>query len=678
MPPKSSSLSRFNPFRKDKGSKDSKKLKKKKDNDSQEGTIASAVVSATSSENIPGTSGDVSQSAQVSRLLPSVEPQSREQAASSIAQSASSIQQPTTAASEVPSPTASPAPTASTPPIPPERLWDLAYDSLKDDEPKLVKAYEKVLSHELEENASSSVASAIEQTNPAIRRSQMSQLVQAGLKKTEKETKVKQDIGNALQVVLSAKDIIGSAIQTVPQAALAWTGVCFALQILVNPTQETKANSEGIIYIISRMNWYWNLSSLLLKENIVDAGSFEGLRSELENRIVDLYKTLLSYQMKSVCSYYRNRSLVILRDIIKLDDWNGNLKIVQDAENAVRKDSDKYNTLQIRFDLEHIATNQERGLRDIYLALQHQDVKQVEREDNQCLKDLRLTNPNDDMTRIEETKGGLLEDSYVWILNHQDFIDWRDGDETRLLWIRGDPGKGKTMLLIGVVKELQKLKSTQDPGLSYFFCQGTDSRLNNATAVLRGLIYQLLVQQQSLISYIREQYDKAGRQLFEDVNAFVALSNIFTKMLHDPRLTRVYLVVDALDECESGLSELLKLIRNVSISSSRAKWLVSSRNRPEIETELRINDSRVELSLELNAESVSGAVDAYIDHKVSELARTKGYNNTLQDQVRDQLHQKANETFLWVALVCKELEKGGKLGCSSVASKSPIRPDTIV
>ena len=34
----------------------------------------------------------------------------------------------------------------------------------------------------------------------------------------------------------------------------------------------------------------------------------------------------------------------------------------------------------------------------------------------------------------------------------------------------------------------------------------------------------------------------------------------------------------------------------------------------------------------------------------------KGYDTKLQNQVRDQLHQKANETFLWVALVCKELE----------------------
>src|SRR5438876_168968 len=196
----------------------------------------------------------------------------------------------------------------------------------------------------------------------------------------------------------------------------------------------------------------------------------------------------------------------------------------------------------------------------------------MDERDMQCLRDLCTTNPNDDMTRIESTKGGLLKDSYVWILNHQDFIRWRDINETRLLWIKGDPGKGKTMLLIGIVRELKKLLSTQNSGLlSYFFCQGTDLRLNKATSVLRGLMYQLLVQKPSLISHLRERYDKEKeKELFEGVNAFYALQDIFTKMLQDPRLATVYLVVDALDECESGLSQLLDIIiRNTSTASSR-------------------------------------------------------------------------------------------------------------
>ena len=210
--------------------------------------VASSIVPATTSTSIAGTSmtGGESSQPETSRILADVEPQSPKQV-TSIAQPASSVQQPaTTVSAEPPTPTASPAPTAtsdtvaSNPPSLPERLWDRAYDELKAKESKLVAAYEKILSRELKEGDSSSVTSglcenAIEQTNLTTRRSQMEELVQAGLKKTEGEDKVKQVIGRAMQGVLSVKDIIGSALQPVPQAAIAWAGVCFALQVSFLP-----------------------------------------------------------------------------------------------------------------------------------------------------------------------------------------------------------------------------------------------------------------------------------------------------------------------------------------------------------------------------------------------------------------------------------------------------------
>src|SRR5205085_11743705 len=67
-------------------------------------------------------------------------------------------------------------------------------------------------------------------------------------------------------------------------------------------------------------------------------------------------------------------------------------------------------------------------------------------------------------------------------------------------------------------------------------------------------------------------------------------------------------------------------------------------------------ESRTRLSLELNAEQVSCAVDAYIDHRVSELASVQD-DFALQDQIRDLMRQKANGTFLWAALVFQELQK---------------------
>ena len=125
--------------------------------------------------------------------------------------------------------------------------------------------------------------------------------------------------------------------------------------------------------------------------------------------------------------------------------------------------------------------------------LKQQPSVQVGKEDQECIQHLRLTDPRDDKKRIEETKDGLLEDSYHWIFEHSDFQQWRNDQQSRLLWIKGDPGKGKTMLLCGIINKLKKSIAKTDL-LSYFFCQATDSRINNATAMLRGLVYLLVDQ----------------------------------------------------------------------------------------------------------------------------------------------------------------------------------------
>ncbi|KAH7629780.1 hypothetical protein B0T09DRAFT_136405 [Sordaria sp. MPI-SDFR-AT-0083] len=213
----------------------------------------------------------------------------------------------------------------------------------------------------------------------------MTQLINAGLAKTEREVKVKESLGVAVDVVLSAKNTISAAIQAVPQAALAWTGICIALEIFINPIKATEANRKGIDYVVNRMNWYWNLSNSLLKDSTNNISELDGMRGELKIQIVGLYKTLLSYQIKSVCAYYRNRGLVFLRDMITLDDWKADLGAIQDAEKCFRDDTQTYTNQQVTSHL-----NQ--------LVIQHMSEK-----DQQCLKHLRLTDPRDDKVRIERT-----------------------------------------------------------------------------------------------------------------------------------------------------------------------------------------------------------------------------------------------------------------------------------
>jgi hypothetical protein len=300
------------------------------------------------------------------------------------------------------------------------------------------------------------------------------------------------------------------------------------------------------------------------------------------------------------------------------------------------------------------------------------EVYQLER----CIQDIRQTDPCDDKKRIEDTKGGLLADSYRWILDNATFRQWREDQHSRLLWVKGDPGKGKTMLLCGIIDELQN-SSPQTTLLSYFFCQATDSRINSAIAVLRGLLYMLVDQQPSLLVHVRKKYDRASGNLFNDANAWVALTEIFPVVLQDANLGTTYLIIDALDECATELPKLLSFIAKQSSASSRVKWIVSSRNWPAIEEHLERAERKTRLSLELNAESVAAAVKVFIQQKVCQLAQEKRYTPEVQDAVLQHLASNANDTFLWAALVCQDLKATPKWDVREMLAQFPPGLDSL-
>jgi hypothetical protein len=321
------------------------------------------------------------------------------------------------------------------------------------------------------------------------------------------------------------------------------------------------------------------------------------------------------------------------------------------ADRKTRREEDVWYSMAGIFDVE-IAPAYSEGATNAFGRLMDEIHKQ-----ERCIQDVRHTDPRDDKRRIEETKGGLLVDSYRWVLDNTTFQQWQQDPHSGLLWIKGDPGKGKTMLLCGIIDELHRSMPCTTL-LSYFFCQATNSRINNATAVLRGLVYMLVDQQPSLTLHVRKKHDRAGKALFEDANAWVVLKEIFVDVLRDPSLRPAYLIIDALDECVTAdLPNLLEFVSKQSSASSRVKWIVSSRNWPNIEARLDRAGHKVRLSLELNAESIAAAVAVFIQQKVDELAQEKCYREDVQRAVLEHLTSNANDTFLWVALVCQELEK---------------------
>ncbi|CAG8893667.1 unnamed protein product [Penicillium egyptiacum] len=277
--------------------------------------------------------------------------------------------------------------------------------------------------------------------------------------------------------------------------------------------------------------------------------------------------------------------------------------------------------------------------------------------DRFCLQNLRCPDSLAVKHRLTETKDKLRRQSFEWILQDPQYQSWRNGKEICLLWIKGGAGKGKTMMSIGLIDELSRVQH-ESTVLSYFFCQNADNELNTLESILKGLVLRLVNQQTELKEALRCRWDTKNDRFNEDMTSWRNLWNMLLEMLDRCTASKIYMIVDGLDECQDdGMADFLKLVvRNGLDHPAKVKWLLTSRPLDSAERALLAGNDQVQVSLELNSNYVSEAVKAYIAYKVDELSRYHKYGQALKREVEIELLTKAESTFLWVSLVCKRLE----------------------
>ncbi|KAJ4180706.1 hypothetical protein NW755_011601 [Fusarium falciforme] len=218
------------------------------------------------------------------------------------------------------------------------RIWNSAYDKVKEDEPRLVEAYEKILSVQLSDHNPAPLDGAstnVIKQDAGARQDQMKQLVDKGLEKTETEVKVKEKIKEGMQPIKNIKDFVALAVKSEPTAAVAWVGITTCMEIITNPVTEPGINRDGIKHVLETVQWYWELSELLGADGADE--STTKLQELLEKHIVSLYKKLLVYQMKSVYLYNKHWAAVLVRDLVKIDDWQDKVDSIKKAEEAIRE-----------------------------------------------------------------------------------------------------------------------------------------------------------------------------------------------------------------------------------------------------------------------------------------------------------------------------------------------------
>ncbi|KAF2171417.1 hypothetical protein M409DRAFT_18533 [Zasmidium cellare ATCC 36951] len=546
-------------------------------------------------------------------------------------------------------------------------LWREAYEALKDD----AETQSMVLQYEdfLRDPANGLVENATElQGQPELE--QMKMLLGRSLERTARMDKFDRGLGLVIDTVLTVKDIVGTALSSVPIAAAAWTPICIALEFLVKSPHENQENRDGIVEVVNKMRWYSNMSLLLLDDTPRNQDiRYHDLRLQLASRIRDLYKAILDYIITTVYEHHKH---AVSRFTSRMfGSWKDKLDAILKAEKtatdfASQKCDQQMNT-QLQLLVDFHLTEAESGI----------------------MSKLSVRNMFDEMTALEKRKDKLIPNSYSWISGkpqYKQFLVWDTTRGSRMLWIKGAAGTGKTMIVIGLIRELHGHFNL--PCLCYFFCQGSNDELNTATAILKGLMAMLIRQNKSLFQHVFKEINASGDRFLTANDAFPTLSRIFLDMIRDQMLERAVFVVDALDECKhcdshdsvAGLVDLLDLISETIQVSDKVKWLVSGRNIEQIanalgNTEQHKPDVKALQeyeSIEVNRESAAEAVDLFIERKVSELKEKhvrkvegrvpKSKQKMLEEKekalndVGKVLRDRTDGTFLWVSLVFRELK----------------------
>jgi hypothetical protein len=310
-----------------------------------------------------------------------------------------------------------------------------------------------------------------------------------------------------------------------------------------------------------------------------------------------------------------------------------------------------------------------------------QNPESADEKNRNILLTLRERDPRHDKKQIENDKGDVLASSCDWVFRTKAFHTWWSGQASHLLWIKGDPGKGKTMIALAAISEIEQRKSAkpetnffsfnwhrnvQQPIIAFFFFKNEDTAISTAVSALRGLLSLIIDRDEKLVRHVKKRVKPQQNTLFQGSESFDVLEDILSDIVRDSSCPDIYLVVDALDECRQQQAKLLSLIaKSPTRLGRKVRWLVTSRNERPIEEALQGSTSEEIISLELNAKNVKAAVTLYIDKKVNELSRLKGYsrcNKDLEQDVRNYLNKNAESTFLWVALVCQNLRKVKTVG----------------
>lgn len=287
------------------------------------------------------------------------------------------------------------------------------------------------------------------------------------------------------------------------------------------------------------------------------------------------------------------------------------------------------------------------------------------------------------------------ENACEWILDHQKYLAWHEGRGSSLIVITAKAGYGKTTLAAHLCQTVSKSRGevvgnvTSDDSLDsvmlyFFFQRSNHDATKTATAAFRTIIAQLVRQMPPVLPVLLARYNILSSE-DEFSWSWENLSSVLSQMLEKLKPgTRVYIILDALDECELESRALLMdwirlyLMDKTSFTVSEAtkavlKVLITS--RPDGDT---TDDLSSFPRLDITAADTKSDIRALINNRVCDLAQRRHLSPEATHKITDFLESNNHGMFLWVVLIMKELERRDeRLSDEVISTKLTSTPLTL-
>ncbi|KAF8858382.1 hypothetical protein BDZ45DRAFT_397454 [Acephala macrosclerotiorum] len=224
-----------------------------------------------------------------------------------------------------------------------------------------------------------------------------------------------------------------------------------------------------------------------------------------------------------------------------------------------------------------------------------------------------------------------------WLLDSAEFQAWV-GTDKLTLFCPGIPGAGKTILTSIVVDELTT-RFSNDPttGIAYIYCDFRRQDEQKIDNLLASLLKQLAESQPSLPGSVKDLYNRHKTKrtqpsLDEISKSLQAVTELYS---------RVFLVIDAIDECQLSNRCRLQFLSNIFNLQAKTKAKLFATSRPILDIEKEFKGC---LSLQILASDED--VKRYLNGNMSQLLTFVSSNPKLQEEITTEIVKAVKGMFL--------------------------------